>query len=96
MHAGMEPRVTDRRYALVALALAGVVTCAGTGVAAPVGRAATRLVTGKDVRDGSLTSRDLGPGVGGPAGPAGPAGAAGQPGPAGTNGLFLDGPGGPG
>jgi hypothetical protein len=79
-------------YVLGALAL--FVALGGTAVANDSVRA---LVTGADVRNGSLTGRDvrnrsltradLAPGVlkAGPAGPAGPAGAQGERGPAGPD-----------
>jgi len=72
------------------------VVLGGTPLAAPARDAAKRLVTGRDVRDGSLQARDLSArarralrgtrGATGPAGPAGPVGATGPAGPAGPQG----------
>lgn len=52
------------------------------------------LITGKQIKDGSIAAKDLSPaarttlkGNRGPAGPAGPTGAAGAPGPAGADGA---------
>jgi hypothetical protein len=73
----------DRRYATISLSLAAAATIAGTGVAAPVAHTAAKLITGREIKDGavtstkirdhSLTRNDLARGVL-------PAGAAGAPG----------------
>jgi hypothetical protein len=77
---------------LVAL-LALFVALGSSSFAEPVRSAAKRLVTGKQVKDGSLSEKDLSrrararlKGTQGPAGPAGAAGSAGERGPAGTPG----------
>lgn len=89
---------SNARYAKVALGLALVAMLAGSGVAAPVAQTATRLLTGREVknatvtsvdfRNGSLRSDDLAPGVlpRGAAGPTGATGPSGSPGPEGAAG----------
>jgi hypothetical protein len=86
----------DRRYATISLSLAAAATIAGTGVAAPVAHTAAKLVTGRGIKDGavtstkirdhSLTRNDLARGVL-PAGAAGAPGAAGASGAAGAPGT---------
>lgn len=97
-------RSRGSRYAKITTSVALVATLAGVGVAAPVAETASRLLTGKDVKDstvtssdvrnGSLRRTDIAPGVlpRGAAGPAGPTGAPGAAGASGANGT----PGGPG
>ena len=80
---------------MVVASLALVMALAGSSVAAPIRAAASALVTGKqikngtvtgsDVRDRSLTARDFKAGAL-PAGPTGPAGASGVPGRDGVSG----------
>lgn len=79
----------DRRYATICLSLAAAATIAGTGVAAPVAHTAAKLITGRQIKDGavtsikirdrSLTRSDLARGVL-PTGSKGVPGAAGAPG----------------
>jgi len=88
-----------RLAALAAALLATAAVLIATPLAAPARDAVRHLVTGRDVKDGSLEARDLSAsarralrgarGARGPIGPAGAAGlpgAAGQPGPAGPQG----------
>jgi Collagen triple helix repeat (20 copies) len=79
-------------YEAAALALA-FLALAGSSAAAPVRDAAVRFVTGKQVKDGSLSARDLSAsaraelkGAIGPQGPQGDQGAPGAPGPQGQRG----------
>lgn len=72
---------------LLAAALVGVLATVGTATAA-------RLITGKNIKDGSVGYVDISKtaktklkGAKGPAGPAGPQGGQGAQGPAGTNGA---------
>jgi hypothetical protein len=64
---------------LIAFVAGLVLACAGTATAA-------KLITGKQIKDGTITSKDLSKAVqaqlakAGAAGPAGPAGASGEPG----------------
>ncbi len=75
--------VQGRAGMVVAFMLGLVIATAGTATAA-------RLITGKQIKDGSVSTRDLTKGVRhllakrsarGPAGPAGPRGSRGEPGP---------------
>lgn len=75
---------------LVLSVLALVVATTGTGVAA------TGLITGQQIKDGTINLRDLSPaarralaGRIGPQGPAGPQGAQGPQGPAGKDGASF-------
>lgn len=88
-------KTTPRTALAVAVAVIALVLSAGAGATA------ARLITGKDVKDGTITSRDvknrslkvkdLSAGatlkLRGASGPTGPRGAAGPVGPAGTAGL---------
>jgi hypothetical protein len=92
----MARRLSSGRTATIVAFLAGIlIATAGTATAA-------KLVTGKQIKNGSVSAKDLskavraqlkqaglpGPqGVAGPAGPAGPAGAKGDTGPAGPTGA---------
>ena len=84
----MRSRLEGRAGIILAFVLGIVIAGAGTATAA-------RLITGKQIKDGSIASKDLSKsvrkqlakaGVAGPAGPAGPAGVAGVAGAAGVAG----------
>ena len=81
----MRGRLSGRSQVILAFMIGIVVATAGTATAA-------RLITGKQIKDGTITARDLSKGVRatlgtpGPQGPAGAAGAAGQPGAPGATG----------
>jgi hypothetical protein len=90
-------------FANVAAASAVFIALGGTAIAEPLGQAAQRLITGKAIKNKSITDKDIAPatlrklrGRRGATGPAGPAGAAGSAGPAGSPGQQGDeGPQGP-
>jgi len=90
-----ERTVMNRKIAAIAAATIGVLVLTGTG-----GAVAGSLITSKDIKDGSIKVRDLGPGVQkglkstqgpkgnqGNQGPAGPAGSKGDVGPKGDQGV---------
>jgi hypothetical protein len=83
------PRIT---YANVVATLALVLAMGATSWAEPVRQAAARLITGKQIKDGSVAKRDLARGVRsklartGARGPTGPTGAQGSQGPQGVQG----------
>lgn len=81
-------------YANVVATLALFIALGGTGVAEPARQFAAKLVTGKQIKNGTVAEVDLSKavrtklsksGAAGPAGPAGAAGAPGAPGAAGSN-----------